>query len=249
MSKHVIFGNFGNETLAMLAWARQAQLENVSIVSVDTGWAAQDWQQRVMAAEQCAREYGFNVIRLKPKLGFAELIKQQNSFPSTQYQWCAGFLKALPLIDWLDEHDPRCEALLMLGNRRALARGQGALPEFIEESEHFAERRIWHPLFAHDDEALKALIQTTGLDWLTHRSLECDPCVNNNCADFLRLSKTDMFKTKQLEQQLQQNFVQPAAYGDQQGIERVVQWLEKNPKSDTLSNFDMSCGSPFACGL
>ncbi len=249
MTQHIIFGNYGNETVGLMRWAYEQKLAEVYVVSVDTGWQAKDWQARVLQGEDLAREYGFTPIRLQPKLSFAKLVEQQGNFPSTQYQWCAGFLKALPFIDWLDEIDPQGQALLMLANRRTLAQGQAALEEYIEESEHFGERRIWHPLFQHGQAELKALVAQTSLDYLSHRSLECDPCVNNVPTDFKRLARADINKTSKLEGAMKQPMFSPLAYGDGNNIEQVIQWLEKNPQSDTLTPIDMGCGSPFACGL
>lgn len=249
MEKYVIFGNYGNETIGLIQWAAEHKLQNVWVVSVDTQWAAAGWQARVEAGEKLATSKGFSVARLQAKLGFAELVKEQGDFPSSQYQWCAGFLKALPLIDWLDSIDPTCETILMLGNRRALAQGQATLTEYNEESEHFGGRKIWHPLYQHTDEQLQALVLTCGLDYLPHRSLECDPCVNNTNQDFLRLQKLDISKTSRLEKAMKKHIFKGDSCCDAEGVEQVINWVEKNPKSDTLAPIDMGCGSPFGCGL
>lgn len=249
MSKYVIFGNYGNETIALIQWASEQPFDDVTVVSIDTGWSAKGWESRVEQGETLAKSKGFAVERLYPKLDFAGLIQEQGNFPSTRYQWCANFLKALPYIDWLDTFDPRCEATLIHGNRRALALTAGRLPEFIEESEHFGERKVWYPLYKHSDEDLLQLINETGLEFLPHRSLECDPCVNNNKNDFLRLGQQDKTKTKNLEKNINKHMFANKLSGDSEGIEEVVSWVEKNSQSDKLAPVDMGCGSPFCCGL
>jgi 3'-phosphoadenosine 5'-phosphosulfate sulfotransferase (PAPS reductase)/FAD synthetase len=247
--QHIIFGNYGNETIGLIEWAALKELDNVTVISVDTQWASMVWQERVNHGENLAWRKGFKIIRLSAKLGFAQLMQEQNNFPSPKYQWCAGFLKALPLIDWLDINDPQCEAVLLLGNRRGLAKGQATLSEFIEESQHFSERKIWHPLYQHTDQQLRELVERTGLAYLSHRSLECDPCVNNSFADFIRMEKSDASKTAVLEEALNKPMFAPEAFGDSKGIEQVIRWVEKNSKSATLQPVDMGCGSPFACGI
>ena len=249
MKNYVIFGNYGNETIGLIQWVAEQKLQRVVVVSVDTAWAAEGWGLRVKQGESLAKSKGFNVQRLHAKLGFADLVKEQGDFPSTRYQWCANFLKALPFIDWLDIHDPACEAVLIHGNRRALAQGHATLAETIEESEHFGGRKIWHPLYQHTDTQLQELVCASGLSYLPHRSLECDPCVNNSSQDFCRLQSQDIMKTDCLEKELEKEMFAAKSYGDRLGVEQVIQWVEKNPKSDTLAPIDMGCGSPFCCGL
>lgn len=249
MEKYVIFGNYGNETIGLIQWAAKQNLQQVWVVSVNTQWAAVGWPARVEAGEKLAKSKGFRVERLQARLGFAELVKEHGDFPSNQYQWCAGFLKALPFIDWLDALDPSCEAILLLGNRRALAKSQAKLTEYIDESEHFDRRKVWHPLYQHTNDQLHELVIESELAFLQHRSLECDPCVNNCTQDFLHLQNRDVEKTVVLEKSLKKDMFAPESYGDKRGVEQVIQWVEKNPKSDTLALIDMGCGSPFGCGL
>lgn len=249
MKQNIIFGNYGNETVALVAYAIQQKLSNVVVVSVETGWAANNWQQRIDLAEKYIKDQGLEVYRIKAKQTFASLIEQRADFPSIQYQWCAGFLKALPFLDWLDEHDPRANGVVLLGNRRALAKRNATLPEYIKNSEHFGERKIWHPLYLHSDSEIRNLVAQTGLDYLPHRSLECDPCVNNSAADFLRLEEADVAKTKSLEKNISKHMFSDKIYGNSEGIEKVINWVEKNSESDKLSPLDMGCGSSFGCGL
>ena len=126
---NIIFGNYGNQTLAAIQWVFEAKLSDVSVVSVSTGWAAAEWLPHVAAAEAFADRCGFKVVRLASKPDFSELIADRQGFPSTQFQWCAGFLKGLVLLDWLDEQDRRGQATLIFGKRRRDSRANFDLPE------------------------------------------------------------------------------------------------------------------------
>jgi 3'-phosphoadenosine 5'-phosphosulfate sulfotransferase (PAPS reductase)/FAD synthetase len=246
---NIIFGNYGNETLGVIQWAVERKLTDVTVISIDTGWAGKGWLEHVETAEAFAKGQGFNVVRLASKLSFADLIADRGEFPSTKFQWCAGFLKGLTLLDWLDEHDPSCEALLILGNRRALSRKSINLTEFIEESEHFDERKVWHPLYDCTDEALMSLVEKAGFVPLTHRSLECDPCVNNIDKDFKRIAAEDVEKTQQLEDKVGKPMFLKAIQGDDASFTAVVKWFDEKPTGISTNPIEMGCGAPFACGL
>ena len=249
---HIIFGNYGNETIALMQWAAQHELNNVYVISVNTGWAAQRWKHRVHQGEQLAKRHGFTVERLTSKPDFARLMEQQQNFPSTKHQWCASFLKGLAFFDWLDTADPAGEALILLGKRRLSSSVSINLPEFIEESGHYGERKIWHPLYNCSDEAFAKLIFYSGLSYLPHRSLECEPCVNNTWTDFMRMPPNDVKKTASLEKTLQQVMFMPQSYGGAQGIEQVIDWVRKQKLSTDAASpiiAEMGCGTPFVCGL
>ncbi|MBB72789.1 MAG: hypothetical protein CMF50_10395 [Legionellales bacterium] len=248
---HVISGNFGNATIALMQWVHDHQLDNVVVVGIDTGWAAVGWEQRVKDAQALAERYGFCFELLQSPLRFTDIVTERNDFPTPKYQWCAGLLKGLPLNAWLDEHDPQCEASVLLGKRRSGSRVNAELPEKISESEFFGDRTVWHPLYQCDDDKFTQLIAATGLSMLTHRSLECDPCVNNCLADFQRLAPQDVAKTQQLEQQIGKPMFAPEAWDDSEGIEAVVKATKSLPAEPNNNTEDDSgnCGSPFGCGL
>ena len=249
---YVIFGNYGDETIALMQWAHERQLAAVTVVHIDTGWAAAGWQARVEQAQAYAKQCTFKVATLPAKKNFAQLMKAQKNFPTTKFQWCAGFLKGLAFLEWLDQVDPAAEATILMGLRRAISGSHINLPEFVEESSQFGERKMWYPLFACSNEQRDRLIQSAGFEILNHRSLECDPCVNNTPIDFIRLQNADIEKTAMLEQQLDKFMFAPQSYGDSQGIKQVVAWIKKNDtvaKSNGSEQFDMGCGAPFGCGL
>lgn len=237
---NIIFGNYGNPTVAAIQWAFEQGLPIDAVISIDTGWAGRGWLTRVEQAEKFVKKCGFTAVRLVAKPLFEELMIDRGNFPSTKFQWCAGFLKGLTLLDWLDKHDAAAEATIILGKRRLDSKLNFDLPEYIESSEHYGDRKIWYPLFNHSDPDYQKLLQHSGLPILTGRSLECDPCVNSFGKDLARLADSDMQKTKQLEAKVGSHiFSLPIE-------EMRKQARESKQDSDRL--FDMGCGSPFACG-
>src|ERR1700722_2467845 len=147
---NILFGNYGNQTIAVMQWAYENNLKDVYIISVDTGFAAESWIDRVKAAENFGKKCGFTVVRLQSNPNFQNLIQERQDFPSTKFQWCAGFLKGLTLLNWLDQHDPSCQSIIILGKRKADSRANFDLPEIILESEHYNNRKLWHPLYNCD---------------------------------------------------------------------------------------------------
>ena len=57
----------------------------------------------------------------------------------------------------------------------------------------------WHPLYLHTDAERNALITRSGFEPLPHRSLECNPYVNANRQDFLRLTPGEIERVNELE--------------------------------------------------
>lgn len=237
---YIIFGNYGNQTLAVIQWAINAQLNNVTVVSVATGWADTAWLNHVTRVENYIQQQAFNVVQLQAEPDFPDLMRERGQFPSQKFQWCASFLKGLPLIEWLDKVDPRNEACIILGKRRLDSRANVDLAERVPNSEHYGEREVWYPLFDCSNEKFTKLIAATGFSLLSHRSLECDPCVNSRDDDFLRLTKETILKTETLEQELGKNL-----------FSKPISDMVKNAKpcaTNSSDKFNMGCGSPFVCG-
>ncbi len=251
MVKHVLLGNYGNEHIALLQWAFERQLPDVISVSVDTHWAAVGWQRRVDHSQQWVESLGFTSKRLQARAGFADLVRQQQRFPSVKFQWCAGLLKGLALNDYLDQVDPTAQTLVLLAKRRARSRLASDLTEFTHGSEHHGGRTVWCPLFETRDDERDVLIRRAGFNVLPHRSLECDPCIHNTQADFRRLQVEDCAKTQALECNINQAMFNPETHGNVQGINAVQQWsktCDNTKQSSYNENLTKSCGSPWACG-
>jgi len=115
---HVISSSYGNDSVAMIQWAREQGLTDVTVVFVDTGWSAPGWLDRVARMEAWVQSVGFSVVHLKAATGFEDLMLQKKGFPNQRYQWCSAMLKGIPFLNWIDEADPDCSAIVMIGKRR-----------------------------------------------------------------------------------------------------------------------------------
>lgn len=242
---NVIVANFGNDSIGLIQYARELGLSDVYVVSIETGWGNPLWDKRVEAAQDWVKSLQFSWVRLQPKLDFANLIRAQGEFPSTKFQWCATYLKGDTIRHYLQEQDPLKEATVLLARRRSQSSKFQDLAEFIEGSEDFAERKIWHPLVDCDAQTLQNLVKKTPFDWLAHRSLECDPCVNSDATDVLRLTPDLIKRLAQLEIEMKEPFL-PHLCHDKNTLQEALPSLETG---EPRFLFDMGCGSPYGCGL
>ena len=235
----IIIANFGNDSIALIQWAKSQGLKDLKVVSVDTGWAAPRWQSRVVQAEKFVINSGFEYIRLTSPLSFPELAKAKHNFPSTKFHWCAKFLKGLPILDYLDEVDADLDAVVLLSKRRDQAKKLADLPEFEIESELFGWRKLWQPMCEYDLSQRNKLIGQAGFELLETRSLECDPCIYNQLGDFKAMQP----QTKQQLDLLEAELAKPMF------SEAVMAQLEdKNLGADQRDIYFTGCGSEFGCG-
>lgn len=253
MSHNILFGNYGNETIALLQWAIEThKAKDAFIVSIDTGWAAEGWLQRVSQAEDYAAQHGITPIRLRAPASFATLVRDRKTFPSKKFQWCAGMLKGITFNAWLDEIDPLGEAIIMLGKWQQAVLFATEITEFIEQSEYYQQRKVWHPLIHHSLAQRNELIMRAGFTVLEHRSLECDPCIHSSRADLARFAPKDIAKTAELEGEINQTMFPTFA---ENGYNDIVQLtaqarnqIAHEPSLSYQESFAMGCGVPWGCG-
>lgn len=226
----ILFGNYGDNFMALLQWAVEAGLCDAVVVSIDTGWAAQGWHERVQQAQMWAREQGFSVERIAAAPSFPALVKDRGQFPSQKFQWCAGFLKGLPLLYFLDQQDPLCEAQIYLGSRLADSKLRTDLPSEIPDSEHYGGRRVIYPLSKLSHIERDALVKSTGFELLNGRSLECQPCIHCAKNDIEKMAPQDQCRLSTLEHEVNASFLLP------------------DNGSASIEEFDLGCGAPYACG-
>lgn len=245
----VVRCNYGNDSIALLMWLQQnpqhiEQYDQVDICYIDTGWAAENWLARVAKGEDFAHSLGFHPFRITATKSFDVLCQEQQRFPSHKFQWCAGFLKGLPMMVWLDEHDPACEWTIAIPKRQASYRK--VIPSYIEQCEFHGERTVWHPILDLDTNQTKALVQSAGFDFLDHHSLECQPCINASPLALKKMAKADVQKVEQLESDLQKRFF---AMANQSINQYVLSQQSAEDVGPNMDNFTMGCGDPFGCGL
>ena len=236
---NIIFGNYGDSTLALIQWAKNNNISNLAVINIETGWGSPSWALHVNAGKALAEGYGFATKTLTAPESMEALVRERGEFPSVQFQWCPGLLKGLPFLLWLDEVDPQCEATIILGGSLG---SQPKLPldsEWVEESEHYGDRAVRYPLYQHSTEQIIQLIQLTGLTPSLTRSLECNPCIHSTPTELGPLPTEDLAKIQRLEEAV--------------GNPMFPDFCTKNPEavkipSSQTTTFDMGCGSPYSCG-
>ncbi len=233
----VVRCNYGDDSIALIEYLRENRsafdYHTFYVVYIDTGWAASSWPARVAAGVKFVKTCGFTAIQLSSRVSFSALVQERKDYPSRKFQWCAGFLKGLPLLEWLDKHDPGCEWTIAIPKRQSQFRKR--IPARIEECEYHGERSVIHPILKANDQDCQQWLQQAGFEPLRHRSLECEPCVNSTPAEFAKMSDVDLQKMKQLEIQLQKKW---------QGA-----WQHPSEQLKAGDQFSMGCGDPFGCGL
>jgi len=247
---NVISASYGNDSVAMIQLARELGLQDVHVVFVDTHWSAPGWLDRVAELEGWVRSLGFSVGHIKSPMTFEELMVMKKGFPYNGKQWCSGILKGIPFLDWIEQADPECKALVLIGKRREESVKRQDTPEFIEASEYHGGRRVWHPLFEHTNAQRDEILRRAGIKPLPHRSKECNPCINANKDDLRELTEWEIVRLEGLESRTGQTMFRPKKHGNAIGIRQVVDWANSrrgkyNPKQESMFN---ECSSGY-CGF
>jgi 3'-phosphoadenosine 5'-phosphosulfate sulfotransferase (PAPS reductase)/FAD synthetase len=244
---NVISSSYGNDSIAMIQWAHEQGLPNVWVAYNDTGWAAPWWPQRVAKGEALAKSYGFEVVRIE-SVGMQNLVRERQGFPGNGMQFCTSELKIFPFLKWIDGTDPYNQAVILIGKRRVESKKRADTPEFIESSETHGGRKVWHPLYLHSDEERNVLLQRAGFEVLQHRSLECNPCVNANRGDFLRLTPGEVERVNDLEVEIAKTMFRPKRF-NALGIHGVITWAKYGRDRGDIEEEEAECGSMFGCEI
>ena len=244
---NVISSSYGNDSVALIQWAHEQALPDVTVAYCDTGWAAPHWPQRVQRGEVLAKSYGFATVRCE-SIGMADLVRVKKGWPGNGQQFCTQHLKGVPFLEWIDKTDPECQAVVLIGKRRAESEKRKDTPEFIESSEYHGGRKLWHPLYLHTDEQRDALLARAGFEALPHRSLECNPCVNANRGDFLRLTPGEIERVNDLEAEIGKPMFRPKRF-NALGIHGVIAWAKDGRDRGSVDDEAADCASLFGCGV
>jgi hypothetical protein len=242
---HIIRSNYGDDSIALTQWAFEASLTQVFVVYIDTGWSSVCWEERVKRGEMHAKHLGYQVVRLKAPISFNDAVLGRKSFPTAKFAWCAGILKGLPFLDWVDqlEIEMNSEALVLLAKRKSAVKTiensvNIQIQEWINSSEHYNDRTVWHPLINIEEAERNALLSRAGFSPLNHRSLECHPCVFSTPKEIAHLQEGDIQKLKALETELQMSFLESN------------ELKKSEPETEHyLEPFYRGCGNHFGCGL
>ena len=233
---YVLFASYGNDSMALIQWAIENKLKDVTVLYSDTGWAAKWWLDMVEEGEEYAREHGFKTVRTE-SIGLLELVKQRKGWPRQGLQFCTTELKIEPARQWLNEHDPDKEATCLVGVRRCESANRSDFPEFVEESDKHGGREVWAPLVRHTDEKRDELLARAGFGVLPHRSMECYPCINSNRTDLRELAKDpariELIDITEQEMGFTSNgklrtMFRPYRHMKAVGIKEVIKWAESD---------------------
>lgn len=244
---NVISSSYGNDSIAAVQWAHETGLPGVIVAYCDTGWSAPGWPARVLRGEGLARSYGFQTARCE-SMGMAALVRSRKGWPGNGMQFCTSELKIFPFNEWVDNADPLKLATVLIGKRRAESERRKDTPEFVESSEIHGGRKVWHPLYAHSDEQRNGLICRAGFEPLPHRSLECNPCVNANRGDFLRLTDGEIERVNDLEAEIGKPMFRPKRFNGI-GIHSVIKWAKDGRKRASFEDEEAECSLGFGCGV
>ena len=221
---YIISCSYGNDSVALIQWAKEQELQDVHIVYIDTGWAHPSWAARSAAGRTLAFTYGFDVHHISGDFDFESMVRMKKGFPSQRYQFCTGILKGLPFLEFAEKIDPDKKAEVVVGKRREESENRKDTPERIIKSERHGDRNVWHPLYKHTESMRNDLVRKTGIKILPHRSMECCPCVNANRGDILMLSEERIKLIEELEAEIKHPMFRAKNKMGAEGIREVVKW-------------------------
>ncbi len=240
----IIIGNFGNHSLAVMQALIEREQSELHFMHVDTGWASASWLEHVTNCIDYARSQGVVVHSLKSQVGFVGMVRDRQQFPSPKFQWCASFLKALPILSQLDDLDPSCEAMIVSGKRRADSRRYIDLEEFETDEEVYQGRTLWYPLWQASNNELVNLIKRAGFQPLRQQSQECGACIHLKPEHLGRLDPEVVKRVEDLETDIGQfMFLKPMV--------EIIEAFDGSPivSADSgLNLYDLGCGAPWGCG-
>lgn len=264
--RFVIFVSYGNDSIALIQWALEQGLEGVAVVFTDTGWAADGWMDRVGKAEEWVHRIGFTPHRTS-SIGFRQLARDKKGIPTQQFQWCSFILKIEPGRRWLEENDPDCRAVCLIGVRREESAGRADFPEWLIKSANHGGRMMVAPFATYTADQRDELIGRAGFDVLPHRSRECR-CINSNRRDMQRFTDADWQAVAEVEASVGKTFFRPHRHMGAKGADEVRAWAnsprgkyrppepmagavdleDAEPEADLLGVRDGKCDTFGGCG-
>lgn len=189
--KNIICCSGGNDSVALIQWARNRNLENVTVLYNQTGWEAPFWHDRLAEIKQVCQRFGFRYETTTPLLLFKDLVRKKKGFPMAagRMQWCSDYLKKQPTRQWLYSIDPDRKAHIFVGIRREESQNRAKHPRRKRNDPQYDGRQLEYPLVAYTENVRDELIKTCGIEVLPHSSMECFPCVCSNRSDFRHLAQ------------------------------------------------------------
>jgi hypothetical protein len=228
MIRFVIRASYGNDSVALIQWARESALADVVVLYSDTGWARATWASRVEQMEEWVRSIGYTPARTQ-SVGMAVLVEKKQMWPQRLMQFCTKELKIVPTMEWLKQNDPECRAIILTGIRREESPHRAGAPAFLINSANDGGRCVIQPLAAFTEADRDALIRRAGFEPLNHRSEECR-CINSGREDIRRWDEADLLEIERLEagphssKGKPRTMFRPNKFMGATGIREIVRW-------------------------
>jgi len=249
---YVIGCSWGNDSLAAAQFLKEQGINNAICLFNDTGWSMpkrgnhESWLDRVARLEAWAVSVGFGVARTN-SVGMEALVRQRKAWPRQGMQFCTEELKIKPTIKWLEVNDPDRRAVFVNGKRRAESINRSKTVEWIEDSTSHGGRRLWQPLYLHDEKMRDALIIRAGHDVLPHKSKECMVCVNENRKGLRETPEVAIVTIERIENSIppskktgkHKTMFRPASKMGACGIREVVEWARSDPGRYNPNQYDL----------
>jgi Phosphoadenosine phosphosulfate reductase family len=246
--RFVIRASYGNDSVALIQWAREEGLSDVVVLYSDTGWARESWTARVEQMEAWVKSLGYTPARTH-SIGMKALVEQKKMFPQRLMQFCTKELKILPTMAWLEKNDPERRAIILTGIRREESANRAAAPMFLINSANDGGRCVIQPL-AHFTEADRnALLRRAGFEPLDHRSEECK-CINSGRKDIKRWTEDDIAIIEEMEaaplssKGKPRTMFRPNKFMGATGIREVVRWAHSPPGKYDPTQEALELGEP-----
>lgn len=253
---NIIFSSCGNDSVALIQWAIENNLENLIVAYSETKWGSSEWAERVAMVSSFVKSNGGDFVTIESE-GFQNLAKRKKGFPANGMAFCSYELKIKPAMEWLDKIDPDKKAVCYTGVMRIESENRKNWPEVLESSPNHGGRRLVSPLAKLTELDRNALLTRAGFEVLPYRSKECSPCVNATIKDLQDLDASDVIKVKILEDELgvgersgkPKYMFRPHRMGGACGIEQVKQRADQGGGNYSPMQEDLfGCDSGF-CGL
>jgi len=254
--QNIVFSSCGNDSVALIQWVIERDLENLVVAYSDTKWASPDWQSRADRVRDYVEQNGgkFEVIESE---GFANLVRRKKAFPANGMGFCSYELKIKPAMEWLEKFDSEKKAVCYTGVMRIESENRKNWPEVLESSPNHGGRKLVSPLACMTLEERNALLDRAGFEVLPHRSMECSPCINATIRDIQETSASDIIKVINLETEMgvgersgKPKFMfRPHRMQGAKGFKQVKDWADHGGGKYSPEQEDLfGCATGF-CGI
>ena len=198
---NIIFSSCGNDSVALIQWAFDAELDHIVVAYSDTGWATPTWSARVDRVKDWVELNGGEMIIIKAET-FPDLVRRKKAFPANGMGFCSYELKIKPAGEWLEAFDPEKKGVCYTGVMQIESEARKNWPEVLDSSPNHGGRKLVSPLATLTESARDSLLERAGFDVLPHRSQECSPCINATIKDLQDLPEVDVIKVRDLEKEM-----------------------------------------------